>query len=200
MRRLDQPHRAAVGGTAGRAATTAHRSFCGRRAQEHEAAGGESHVLLGFLWTAPRPPPHRPQSHRPPPRSPSCPSPRARPTTRRLSFAPPATRHRHCAAPSAARRATAFRRPRPPRAPPRATGRRGPQAADASGGRSQTPMLAARRPRAARSFRRRPPRWCVETPPRRHVAPLPRRSQRAAGRHRGGRARFCTDCTARRRR
>ena len=126
MRRLDQPHRAAVGGTAGCAATTARRSFCDRRAREHEAAGGESHVLLGFLWTAPRPPPHRPQSHRPPPRSPSCPSPRARPTTRRLSFAPPATRHRHCAAPSAARRATAFRRPRPPRAPPRATGRRGP--------------------------------------------------------------------------
>ena len=79
--------------------------------------------------------------------------------------------------------------------PPRAA-----QAADASGGRSQTPVLAARRPRAARSFRRRPPRWCVETPPRRHVAPLPRRSQRAAGRHRGGRARFRTNCTARRRR
>ena len=194
MRRLDQPHRAVDGSTAGRAATTPRRSFCGRRAREHEAAGGESHILLGFLWTAPRPPPHHPQSQRPPPRSPSCPSPRARPTTRRLSFAPPATRHRHRAAngvPAAAASTGAASRHWPPRAA---------QVADASGGRSQTPVLAARRPRAARSFRRRLPRWCVETPSRRHVAPLPRRSQRAAGRHLGGRVRFRTNCTARRRR
>ena len=121
VRRVNQLQRAAVGGTAGHAATTVHRSLRGQRTREHEAAGEERRVLLGFLWTAPRPPPHRP-----PPTPPSHPSPRARPSTRCSSFTPSAMRRRHRAAPPAARRATAHRRPRPRRAPPRAAGRRGP--------------------------------------------------------------------------